>query len=406
MTPTFARSPSYLLSAESVTEGHPDKLCDQISDGILDAILAKDPYARVACEAAVTTGLVIVVGEITCECYIEIPEVVREVIREVGYTHPEYGFDYQGCGVMVSLKEQSPDISRGVGKALEVREAENPDDELNQIGAGDQGMMVGFACNETPELMPLPISLAHKLCLRLAQVRKEETLPYLRPDGKSQVTVEYNQGIPRRIDSVVIGAQHDPTVEHATIERDILEQVIKVTIPSSLWDERTRYYVNATGRFVIGGPVADSGSTGRKIIVDSYGTAANHGGGCLSGKDPTKVDRSASYAARYAAKNIVAAGLADRIEIQLCYVIGVAHPLAISIETFGTAKVDEELILKLIKRHFDFRPEAIIRTLDLRHPIYRPLAAYGHFGRTDLKLPWERTDKAAILQDEAGLTEL
>ena len=403
MPNSFKSSESYLISSESVTEGHPDKLCDQISDAILDAMLAGDPHAHVACEVAAAMGMVFVLGEVTCDTYVEIPEVVRNVIREVGYTKPEYGFDYRTCGVLVSLNQQSPDIAAGVKESLEVRTSETADAVLDGTGAGDQGMMVGFACRETPELMPLPISLAHRLCRRLAQVRKDGTLPYLRPDGKSQVTVEYERGKPKRVVNIVIAAQHDPGVERPTIERDVRRHVVEPTIPPEFMTADTELFVNSAGQFVIGGPVSDTGFTGRKIIVDSYGTVCPHGGGAFSGKDPTKVDRSAAYMARYAAKNVVAAGLADYVQLQVAYTIGKSHPLSLSVETFGTGKVPDTLIKDLISDHFDFRPESIIRTLGLRTPMYRPIAAYGHFGRTDVELPWEKTDKADILRSKAGV---
>jgi S-adenosylmethionine synthetase len=403
MPNSFCASDSYLITSESVTEGHPDKLCDQISDAILDAILTNDPHAHVACETAVAMGVVFVLGEVTCEGYVEIPDIVRRVIKEAGYTKREYGFDYETCGILVSLKPQSADIKAGVDKAIEVRSAAALDAELDMTGAGDQGMMVGYACIETPELMPLPISLAHKLCRQLALVRKNGTLPYLRPDGKSQVTIEYHLGLPKRVVCLVVGAHHDPNVDRATLERDIRRHVIDAVVPAHLMTPDTEVFVNSAGQFVIGGPVSDTGFTGRKIIVDSYGTVSPHGGGAFSGKDPTKVDRSAAYMARYVAKNVVAAGLADYAQLQVSYTIGKSHPLSLSIETLGTAKVPDTVIESLIKKHFDFRPEAIIRHLNLRRPIYRQLAAYGHFGRTDLDLPWEKTDKAATLRMEAGL---
>ena len=396
---------SYLFTSESVTEGHPDKLCDQISDAVLDDILRHDPKARVACEVCTTTGLVIVMGEITTDHYADIPSLVRRTIREAGYIDSSYGFDYQSCGISVSIHEQSHDISSGVTHALEVRDQESENDEAESLGAGDQGMMVGFACNETPELMPLPISLAHKLCQRMAALRKEGTLPYLRPDGKSQVTVEYEYGVPKRVHTVVLSSQHNPEVSQSVIARDLIEQVAHEVIPSELRDRDTRYEVNPSGRFVTGGPVGDSGLTGRKILVDTYGGSARHGGGAFSGKDPTKVDRSAHYAARYVAKNLVAAGLADRVELQVSYAIGVATPLSVSVETFGTNKVPDDKIVELINKHFDLRPGAIIRDLQLRRPIYKQTAAYGHFGRDDLDLPWERTDKAAVLRREAFVSE-
>ena len=390
------------FTSESVTEGHPDKIADQISDSVLDAILEKDPMGRVACETLVTTGLVHVVGEISTKCYVDIPRLVRNVVREIGYTRAKYGFDADTCAVMTSIDEQSADIAMGVDKALEAKEG-SMDDQIEAIGAGDQGMMFGYATNETPEFMPLPIALAHRLSRRLTEVRKSGELDYLRPDGKTQVTVEYKDGKPVRINTILISTQHSPSATLATIKKDMLERVIQVVVPSSLLDDETKYYINPTGRFVVGGPQGDAGLTGRKIIVDTYGGMARHGGGAFSGKDPTKVDRSGAYAARYVAKNIVAAGLADRCEIQIAYAIGVARPVSVMVETFGTGKIAESKISELIQKHFDLRPAGIIKELDLRRPIYRQTAAYGHFGRTDVNLPWERTDKAEALKADAGI---
>ena len=381
----------WLFTSESVTEGHPDKVCDQISDAILDAIIAKDPMARVACETTVTTGMVLVVGEITTDCYVDIQKIVRETVEKIGYTRAKYGFDGDTCAVLTSINEQSPDIALGVDKALEQKT--NSLDELDEIGAGDQGIMFGYACNETKELMPLPISLAHRLAKRLADVRKEEILDYLRPDGKTQVTIEYHDDKPVRIENILVSTQHHPDTELETIREDIMKHVIMEIVPKDMLDKDTKYYINPTGRFVVGGPMGDAGLTGRKIIVDTYGGTARHGGGAFSGKDPTKVDRSAAYAARYVAKNIVAAGLADRCEVGLSYAIGVAKPLSVYVDTFGTGKISDEEIQKLIDENFDLRPAAIIKNLDLRRPIYQDLAAYGHFGRTDLDLTWEKTDK-------------
>jgi S-adenosylmethionine synthetase len=403
MTSTFMTSPKFYFTSESVTEGHPDKICDQISDAVLDAIIADDPGARVACETAVTTGLVLVMGEITTSTYVDMNALVRDVVWDIGYTRAKFGFDGETCGVIVSIKEQSADIALGVDRALEAKQGEMTEEEIEAIGAGDQGMMVGFACTETPELMPMPIMMAHKLCRRLSQVRKERILPYLRPDGKSQVTVEYEHGKPKRVDTVVISAQHSPDVAQSKIRDDLIHRVIKYVIPNGMLDDNTRIYINPTGRFVTGGPKGDAGVTGRKIIVDTYGGMASHGGGAFSGKDPTKVDRSGAYYARYVAKNVVAAGLADRVELQISYAIGVARPLSLAIETFGTGKLPDDEILSLVLKHFDFRPAAIIRDLDLRRPLYRQVAAFGHFGREDLDVPWERTDKAELLREQAGL---
>jgi S-adenosylmethionine synthetase len=400
---TFMSSPKLFFTSESVTEGHPDKICDQVSDAVLDAIIEQDADARVACECATTTGLIVVMGEITTSAQIDFDHVARDMIREIGYTRAKYGFDYETCGVIISVKEQSADIALGVDKSLEAKTGEMSEEEIEAIGAGDQGMMIGFACNETPELMPMPIVLAHKLTKQLARVRKDGTLPYLRPDGKSQVTVEYQYGVPKRVATIVISTQHAPDVEQAKIRADIYERVIRYVVANSMLDENTKIYVNPTGRFVTGGPLGDAGLTGRKIIVDTYGGLARHGGGAFSGKDPTKVDRSATYMARYIAKNLVAAGIADRLELQVSYAIGVARPLSLMVETFGTGRISDERIIELIHEHFDLRPAAIIRDLDLRRPIYKATAAYGHFGREDIDAPWERTDKAEILRHEAGL---
>ena len=404
MSTTFTSSPRFYFTSESVSSGHPDKMCDQISDAILDAFLSHDVKARVAVETATTTGLIVVLGEVTfAKGYIPIEEIVRRTVKEIGYTSADFGFDADTCGVLVAVHGQSPDIAMGVDKALEAKIGEMTEDEVEAVGAGDQGMMFGFACNETPELMPASIALAHRLIRRLERVRKDGTLAYLRPDAKSQVTVEYSFGKPVRVDTVLISTQHAPEATQEQIRADLIEHVIKAEIPHEWFDARTRIFVNPTGRFVVGGPMGDSGLTGRKIIVDTYGGVARHGGGAFSGKDPSKVDRSAAYAARWAAKNIVAAGLADRVELQVSYAIGVARPLSLSVETFGTGKVADEVILKAVSEVFDLRPGAIIRDLGLRQPIYRPTAAGGHFGRTDIDLPWERTDRAKELREAAGL---
>lgn len=392
----------HLFTSESVTEGHPDKICDQISDSVLDAFLAADPNARVACEVSVATGLVLIIGEISSRAdYVDISAIARNTIKEIGYTRAKFGFDYQTCAVLTSLNEQSADIAMGVNKALEAREGTMTDEEIEALGAGDQGLMFGFAVNETPELMPLPISLAHQLSRRLSEVRKNGTLPYLRPDGKTQVTVEYENDKPVRVDAIVVSTQHAEDITLEQIQRDIKEHVIKPVVPEQFLDEATKFFINPTGRFVIGGPQGDAGLTGRKIIVDTYGGYARHGGGAFSGKDPTKVDRSAAYAARYVAKNLVAAGLAEKVEIQLAYAIGVARPVSVSVDTYGTGKVSNEKLVELIYKNFDLRPAGIIKELGLRQPIYRQTAAYGHFGRTDVDLPWERTDKAELLRKEA-----
>ncbi|MFA5867611.1 MAG: methionine adenosyltransferase [Actinomycetota bacterium] len=394
----------HLFTSESVTEGHPDKICDQISDAILDAVIADDPAGRVACETLVTTGLVVVAGEISTETYVDIPKVVRQTVKDVGYTRAKYGFDYETCGVVTSIDEQSPDIAGGVDHALEERSGEAKDAAFDQLGAGDQGMMFGYAVNETPELMPMPIMAAHKLAMRLTEVRKDHTLRYLRPDGKTQVTVRYEDGQPKHIETVIVSTQHGPDIDQDQLAADLLEHVVKPVLPASMVDyDKLNLYVNPSGYFVIGGPQGDTGVTGRKIIVDTYGGLARHGGGCFSGKDPTKVDRTGAYYARYAAKNIVAAGLADKCEIQVAYAIGRAHPVSIMVETFGTEKIDNAKIGKLIREHFDFRPAAIIENLNLRRPIFKKTAAYGHFGRDDADFTWEKTDIAPALAKAAGV---
>ena len=402
MSTTFMSSPSLLLTSESVTEGHPDKVCDQISDAVLDAMLQQDPMSRVACEAVVNTGFVLIFGEITTRAYVDLQEIVRRTVREIGYNHSDIGFDWETCGVISSLKEQSSDIAQGVNRSLEARQAAGEVEALDLEGAGDQGMMIGFACSETDEYMPLTTVLAHRLVRRLAELRKTGALTYLRPDGKSQVTVEYAYGVPKRIEAVVVSTQHNPEVSEETIRRDIEQLVIRQICPPELMQD-TKIFVNPTGRFVNGGPASDAGLTGRKIIVDSYGGIARHGGGAFSGKDPSKVDRSAAYAARHVAKNVVAAGLAERLEVQVSYAIGVARPTSIAIETFGTANIAEAEIERLVHQHFDLRPAAIIQRFDLRRPIYRQVAAYGHFGRSDLDLPWERLDVVDALRADAGL---